>query len=93
MRFKDRKWAENAACKGMDTGFFFPKQGSKPDHIAKIKLLCSSCPVQKECREYGEFETHGFWGGVGVRERQNQRSLTRSAVQYGKVRHDGCEVA
>lgn len=73
LAFKDREWMDKAICKGMGTTYFFPPRGVQASHTNKIRALCDSCPVQQECRDYGEYETHGFWGGVPVKDRQQER--------------------
>ena len=79
--FKDREWVESALCKGMGADFFFPPKGVPHSHIKKLKELCASCPVQQECRDYGEYESHGVWGGVPARERQKARSQRSHHVE------------
>jgi WhiB family transcriptional regulator, redox-sensing transcriptional regulator len=71
--YREREWIHRAACKGMDTNIFFPDRGEN----VKVKLartVCDGCPVKKECREYGDMERYGFWGGTSVRRRQKDRT-------------------
>ena len=74
LSFKDRDWVEDAACKGIGADFFFPPRGVHPGHISKIREICGNCPVQRNCREYGEYERYGFWGGAPVMERMKERN-------------------
>lgn len=81
--FKERDWTDRAACKGLGTSLFFPTRAEGGTSVArKVKMInrvCGSCPVQKECGEYGDYELHGFWGGKPPRERQRARTASRNA--------------
>jgi len=61
--YRERSWIKDAACKGMDTNIFFPERGAVGS-IRLAKQTCEGCPVKTQCREYGEMERFGFWGGV-----------------------------
>jgi len=71
--YSERDWLEDAACKGMDTNIFFPDKPSIK-HVRQIEAVCGPCPVQEQCREYGDMERYGFWGGVGTRARIKNRN-------------------
>ena len=71
--YSERDWLEDAACKGMDTNLFFPDKPSIKDR-KRIAEICDACPVQSQCRDYGEHERYGFWGGVGTRTRIRERN-------------------
>jgi hypothetical protein len=48
------EWKDNAACLDYDTNVFFA-----------VDLLCSQCPVRKECFSVGiSGKEWGVWGGV-----------------------------
>lgn len=55
-------WEEQAACAGMDLGYFIVKDGpGRPSFPDLIKLLdgqriCKTCPVRKECHEDASWE-------------------------------------
>lgn len=54
-------WVDRAPCGHVpDPDIFFPDKGGSPREAQKI---CKSCPVKKECREYGADERFGVWGG------------------------------
>jgi WhiB family redox-sensing transcriptional regulator len=76
--YRERDWIKRAACRGMDTDIFFPERGEHAK-VAMAKKVCASCPVQQECREYGDMERYGLWGGTSLRTRQKARTgrLTR----------------
>jgi WhiB family transcriptional regulator, redox-sensing transcriptional regulator len=71
--YREREWIHRAACKGMDTNIFFPDRGENAK-VELAKQTCASCPVQQECREYGEMERYGFWGGTSTRTRSKART-------------------
>lgn len=57
-------WTDHAACKGQDTGLFFPT-GSKdlPATRQAIAEFCCDCPVRAECAAAGKGQREGVWGG------------------------------
>jgi WhiB family redox-sensing transcriptional regulator len=69
---QERDWIEQAACRGMDTNLFFPERGDIAA-VNKAVEICNSCPVKKECREYGDMETVGIWGGASTKRRKVER--------------------
>jgi WhiB family redox-sensing transcriptional regulator len=66
-------WADHAVCKGR-TPLFFPPRAERPQararREAQARLLCSTCPVQVDCKQFarGNHE-YGFWGGESEEER------------------------
>jgi len=68
---RDRSWMQLAACRGLDPDLFFPGRGEPSD---AAKLVCATCPVLAECREYGMDEHFGVWGGLGERMRRRRRA-------------------
>ena len=70
----DTSWMDQAACRGVDPGLFFPERGARAA-FDRIRAICETCPVQVECLEYAlEINTqHGFWGGKSERERRRMR--------------------
>lgn len=76
--YRDTSWAENAACKGVDTEQFFPSVPGRGGSaaIAKAVSFCGShhCPVSAECLVYGlATDAEGVWGGRYLRP-SRQRS-------------------
>jgi hypothetical protein len=65
---RDRSWMTDAACKGMDTNIFFPERGDMVT-LDKALEICNQCKVKTQCREYGEPERVGVWGGASTRRR------------------------
>lgn len=47
------EWQQLSACKGLDTNLFFEGYESDPIIAGEIDVMCSQCPVLKECYEYG----------------------------------------
>ena len=71
--FEEREWVDRAACKGMDPNIFFPERGDTATYRKAIEV-CSGCPVRAECREYGDKEATGIWGGASTKRRKVERS-------------------
>lgn len=71
----DGKWREQAACRGKGNTCFFPSK-EHPElmqiMISESKLLCSKCPVRKECLMFALENglKHGVYGGLAPRERR-----------------------
>jgi len=66
------KWRLLAACRGADTGLFFPVRGASN---RKAKAMCRKCRVRAECLDYA-VETNqpaGVWGGKTERARREIR--------------------
>jgi WhiB family redox-sensing transcriptional regulator len=70
-------WQWRAACRGEDSGLFFPPNDAEPreQRLArerKAKSICAGCPVRIECLEYAVRirEPHGIWGGLNENERR-----------------------
>jgi hypothetical protein len=58
-------WTEKASCKDLDTSMFFELYEKDADMAKTIDNICLSCPVAKECFEYGcSSNSWGLWGGV-----------------------------
>lgn len=62
-------WVDDAACRGVPTGWFFPLSD---DAEQRALALCRRCPVADECLRFAvEHEQwHGVWGGTTERERR-----------------------
>lgn len=69
----DTAWMIDAACTGLDSELFFPRQGERIDPL--VKHVCGACPVRVECLRHAlATRADGVWGGVGEHDR---RRLTR----------------
>jgi len=77
---EERPWVVFSACRDKDSDLFFPE--SKVQERSAL-AICSTCPVQKECREYA-FEADirfGVWGGMSEKQRRRlARRVTRPAA-------------
>jgi WhiB family redox-sensing transcriptional regulator len=71
--FDDQPWRLEAACRGMDTRWFFPQRG---ESVREQYAVCNECPVKAPCLEYAlqNKETSGIWGGTGERQRRRMRA-------------------
>ena len=59
------EWKDNAACLDYDTNVFFDKYEEDELLRPAVDLLCSQCPVRKECFSVGiSGKEWGVWGGV-----------------------------
>ena len=64
-------WREQAACRGEEPGLFF--QEDAPTR-RRLRALCASCPVSKDCREYAVASgCEGWWGGTTEAQRERLR--------------------
>lgn len=66
-------WRDHAVCKGR-TKLFFPPKAERPQararREAQANLLCGTCPVRAQCRQFArEHHEYGFWGGESEEER------------------------
>lgn len=66
-------WVKDAACKGVDTGLFYPERGEPTRHALEV---CKPCTVKAECLQYAidNSERWGVWGGMTERQRRRIRS-------------------
>lgn len=65
-------WRRDAACRGMNTDDFYPRQGESQLVVAEVKAVCAGCPVQVDCLDeaLARNEQHGIWGGMSSVERK-----------------------
>ena len=76
----DRSWIDQAACKGMHVGVFFPERG---DSLIGPESICRACPVRIDCLNYAmrRNEKYGIWGGTS----ENQRRRLRKSIAVGDL--------
>lgn len=69
---------ENPPCQTTDPEAWFGDHGDWATTRA-AKKLCATCPVINECATYAiaAFESHGIWGGLTAKERQQIRAGKR----------------
>lgn len=67
-----------AACRGPESGLFFPppyaeRRDEREARERKAKSICAQCHVLAECRDFalGIREPHGIWGGLTESERRH----------------------
>lgn len=66
-RTLDDEWRSRAACRGMDTDLFFPRDRKAGEAAIRV---CRGCPVAVECGEWADghracgYRTVGVWGGT-----------------------------
>jgi WhiB family redox-sensing transcriptional regulator len=69
-------WHSHAACQGVNAELFFPQDdGPTAQRVYRHARAdyCGRCPVVEQCRQAGEHERHGLWGG----QAPQQRTLAR----------------
>lgn len=66
-------WQDQAACRGAGRLFFAPEY-EQPEarriRIAQAQQICRTCPVAGPCKEAGEHEDFGIWGGKPTPDRR-----------------------
>ena len=69
----DLSWMSKGHCQGQST-LFFPPLAERPDsrhrREAAATAICTECPVQMACRDFGRtHHEYGVWGGENEEER------------------------
>lgn len=87
MAHENVRWQKEGLCLEMGNAMFFSREGQD---INAAKLICSMCPVQRECLNYAmrTKTKHGVWGGLTGDERFDLRISSqwnggRRAWAYG----------
>lgn len=76
--FQPEPWRAHAACIGVPTEVFYPSPKARSDaSFAEARSYCDRCPVSRECREAGQMEPDGVWGGVPAFVRAGGRTDQR----------------
>lgn len=77
-----RNWRAEAACRGQDTGEWFPARG---DPTGRLLAVCHECPVRVDCLEHAVAvpESVGIWGGTSERSRRAMRRILLQASSRG----------
>lgn len=75
----EKRWQDDAACRGVDTAVFFPSKTG----LAKARKICLWCPVIEECRAFNDAHedvaiNHMF--GLFAGESPNERYMRRVVV-------------
>ena len=76
MPSRDVTWRAKAACRDIDTSWFFPDGDAVGDaDVAAALAVCASCPVRDECLEFAltTRQDDGIWGGTTEAERKRIR--------------------
>ena len=87
---RDRTWRMRANCRSADhrlqdwLRWLWTHNHLKHWPVTVMKVLCTECPVRRECLEAGVWgeEAWGVWGGATVEERAK---LRRKWVLEGRV--------
>ncbi len=83
-------WRSAGACLSADPDLFFPISSTGPAErqIARAKMICAGCLVQRECLEFAlsQHQVYGIWGGTTAEERQRERRRKRRAAAAARRR-------
>lgn len=65
-------WVAEAACASVDPQLFTPEDTDALAAYRHARLICATCPVQRQCLEtaLANNERYGMWGGLTPSERQ-----------------------
>lgn len=76
-------WLDSALCKGKHSDIWFPPlEATNHNAYYKVgKALCHTCPVWKDCLDYGKEEQWGLWGGLTPQERRGTARLDHGALE------------
>lgn len=69
-------WQMNANCVGEPLSTFFPEgPAQEADTEVRFRILCESCPVLIQCRDYSisQPERYGRWGAMNENDRAAER--------------------
>jgi WhiB family transcriptional regulator, redox-sensing transcriptional regulator len=83
-------WRSAGACLSADPDLFFPISSTGPAErqIARAKMICAGCSVQRECLEFAlsHKQIYGIWGGTTAEDRQRERRRKRRAAAAARRR-------
>ena len=83
-------WRSAGACLSADPDLFFPISSTGPAErqIARAKMICGGCSVQRECLEFAlsHKQIYGVWGGTTAEDRQRERRRKRRAAAAARRR-------
>jgi len=70
-------WRDQASCRQLDPGVFFPAGDLVAQEIEDAKAICESCPVQSDCLQFAleNKQEDGIWGGTDEVERRRLRRV------------------
>jgi WhiB family redox-sensing transcriptional regulator len=76
---RDATWRARAACRDLDTAFFFPESDADAEPALAV---CASCPVRDACLEFAltTRQDDGVWGGTTEAQRKRIRRRRSTAA-------------
>ncbi|MDA8375258.1 MAG: WhiB family transcriptional regulator [Actinomycetota bacterium] len=79
-----QSWREDAACKGVRPGLFYPDNELEE---RKAKAVCGLCKVKECCLEFAlnSGEPEGIWGGLNSRQRRRLMRSRRGVQAYASL--------
>lgn len=86
---EDFEWQDLASCDGLPTNLFFDDYEADPQIALSVDEGCLSCPVMKQCLQYGiENAQWGCWGGVWLSAGKvdKTKNAHKSSATWERVR-------
>lgn len=85
----DAGWMIGAMCYGKPTRWWFPQHKDKADDVYNFKVakrICTTCPVKKQCLEYGiTTNSFGVWGGITLQGRHDRYDSRDKTLDMSNV--------
>lgn len=80
-----REWRDDALCRGVEPGVFFPADARLPDAYDRARTMCEQCPVRYRCLTLALSweaidDKWGMFGGLTPRERSERRKIRARAI-------------
>ncbi len=81
------KWQDSASCKSVDPEIFFHPDNQRGDdkieRVRQAKVVCQTCPVIIECRNFAidTRQDFGIWGGLDEDELYTLRMRIQREVR------------
>jgi WhiB family redox-sensing transcriptional regulator len=78
------EWQRLGSCRRAGADAFFHPEGERGNQrrarVAHAKLICSACPVVRQCLEHSlaAEEPYGIWGGLSEEERESYLARRRA---------------
>lgn len=74
-------WAENAACRGKPTRWWYPDKGGDYTISRYAHRICNACVVQEQCLQAGIMRNEdGIWGGMNLQQRRKLNRQLRIGI-------------
>lgn len=87
----DRRWVDNASCKGSSANFFPSQMGEVG--VREALAICDQCAVRVSCLRYALNNNiaHGIWGGLTARGRRELANALEYVKDPTRLEHKTAE--